>query len=359
MDIFSTAHKPLEQFAVVGMLLIGLQHGYSTYTTDVDLPRSEPVLATVAAPAPPGPVGRIPSSLSGAKPALINFTATAKAKQSTYRFSSKLKRPFALASKDDLSLATWQISKQFSFVGNQFEVAKNTLLNRDMPFVIMIDPGHGGTDPGSVGHNGLEEKVLTLDIAKRAQRILSEDDDISVLLTRETDRGMSRLNRVQRVKHSNADMVVSLHLNHLPQTEINLVETYYAAPHNIRESIDLQRSKQNSDGMIKTTANHNHDFSFTKGSKRLASLMQKHVFEEVNEHNPITDNAGVKQETLFILTRSFRPGVLIELSCLSNVDEAERLDDPAYREKLAEALASGIRDYLATPAAQQQFGPEV
>jgi len=72
--------------------------------------------------------------------------------------------------------------------------------------------------------------------------------------------------------------------------------------------------------------------------------------------NPKVIDAGVKRDTLYILTRSFIPGVLIELSALSNKDEAKRLKDPSYRDRLAAAVADGIRDYLTTPEAKKQFG---
>jgi len=275
---------------------------------------------------------------------------------SKYRFNQTLKQslftavhssPFAVGSDKDSRLAIWHENQRFA------------LAKKAPHFVIMLDPGHGGTDPGSVGHNGLQEKTLTLDIAKRVQRLLSKNNNVSVALTRNSDRGMSRQNRVYKVKRSKADMFVSLHLNHLPQSDINLVETFYAAPRNIYESIRRQRMEKNRNGMVETTAIGNTDLAFTRGSKQLASIMQKRVFDEVIDNNPDTDNAGVKEDTLFILTRSFTPGALIELSCLSNVKEADRLNNPAYREKLATALANGIRDYLRTPAAKRQFGPKV
>lgn len=279
----------------------------------------------------------------------------------TLAFNSKAKTNLLDAKTGSANVfAIWDVNKRFSLVT---KTSKKTIAaqsrKKNDKFVIMIDPGHGGTDPGSIGHNGLLEKALTLDIAKRTQLFLSEMDNISVVLTRDGDKGMSRKSRVNKVKRSNADMVVSLHLNHLPQTDINLVETFYAAPHNIRESIEKQRSEAFGNGMVKTTDTRNHDLSFTKGSAQLANLMQKRVFDEVAHNNPATDNAGVKQDTLYILTRSFTPGVLIEMSCLSNEREAERLADPAYRDTLAAALADGIRDYLETPEAKRQFGPGV
>jgi len=251
------------------------------------------------------------------------------------------------------NLATWLTSSQFSF-GPENTPTRSPQQTASNKFVIMLDPGHGGSDPGSIGHNGLQEKTLTLDIAKRASRLLADLDHVEVLLTRNADFGMSRKNRVEKVKRSKANMVVSLHLNHLPQRNINLVETYYAAPHNIQESIEKQKTERRN-GLIPTRTVRHRNFDFTKGSATLANIMQRHVFNEVTQSNPDTDNAGVKQDTLYILTRSFTPGVLIELSCLSHPAEAELLASPQYRDRLAAALADGIRDYLATPAAKGFF----
>ncbi len=211
-------------------------------------------------------------------------------------------------------------------------------------WIIVLDAGHGGSDPGSEAVNGLIEKELTLDIAKRASAMLSELDNVKVVLTRDEDKGMSRWSRVNKVKRSNADMVVSLHFNHLPQTDINLVETYYAGQQNIMESQAKQLEEQGKAPIMKMKSGKH--YSFTKKSARLASFMQSRVYNEVRLDNPQAVDAGVKQDTLFILTRSFTPGVLIELSCLSNNIEAEKLSDDAYRTRLAASLVDGIRDYL-------------
>jgi len=371
------------QLAMLGVLLLGLQHdhtgqvvqsslGTPAASTHTDL-SNKPLLLSATVPIASAPSKRVfdtsytvrilqepfATSMSGARVPLTNFAAPssqmAKAAMQ-YQFKPTLNQPlfkavtsspFAVGFGPKAKLAVWQQNSRYA------------LIEQARKFVIILDPGHGGTDPGSVAHNGLQEKTLTLDIAKRAARLLSEDQDISVILTRNDDKGMSRQSRVHKVKKSQADMFVSLHLNHLPQTDVNLVETFYAAPHNILESIEKQRSTSTAGNMLKTAALANHDLAFTHGSKQLASIMQKRVFDEVINNNPQTDNAGVKEDTLYILTRSFTPGALIELSCLSNVDEAERLNDPAYRQKLASALVNGIRDYLTTPAAKRQFGMEV
>lgn len=213
-------------------------------------------------------------------------------------------------------------------------------------FVVMIDPGHGGTDPGSIAPNGLTEKALTADIAARARRFLSEIEGIEVRLTREGDVGLSRQDRVDRIRAAGADLVVSLHFNHLPQTDVTLVESYYAAAENIEESRRI-RAEAEGDALVRTTA---PDLSFTEGSARLASLVQRRVFGEVAHGNADATDAGVKRETLFVLTRSFVAGALVELTCISNPGEAERLESEDYRDRLAAALADAVRDYRASLA---------
>ena len=215
-------------------------------------------------------------------------------------------------------------------------------------FVVAIDPGHGGSDPGAEGPNGLLEKDLTLDIARRVRLFLSELDDVEVVLTRERDHGLSRASRVARVKASGADLFVSLHFNHLPQSEITLVESFYAGPENIAESRALQRAREAAGHVHRTTGESRTDLAFTRGSARFARFVQRRVFDEVGRGNERALDAGVKTDTLFVLTRSFTSGALVELTCLSNVDEAHRLTDETYRDSLAAGIADAIREYRAS-----------
>ncbi|MFK7993503.1 MAG: N-acetylmuramoyl-L-alanine amidase [Granulosicoccus sp.] len=213
------------------------------------------------------------------------------------------------------------------------------------PFIVMIDPGHGGSDPGSKGHNGLLEKDLTLDIARRIRLFLNEVDDIDVRLTRHHDYGLSRQSRVDAIRKSEADMVISLHFNHLPQTEVNLVESYYAGRKNIEQSLSVQRQARKGEFQRTNNTTRTLDLAFTEGSARLAKTLQQHIFSEVSFDADKVQNAGVKEETLFVLTRSFTPAALIEISCLSHVEEADRLASDDYRNRLAAALVDGIRNY--------------
>ncbi|MFK7861976.1 MAG: N-acetylmuramoyl-L-alanine amidase [Granulosicoccus sp.] len=212
------------------------------------------------------------------------------------------------------------------------------------PFVVSIDPGHGGTDPGSRGYNGLLEKDLTLDIAQRVKLFLSEVDDIDVQLTRQRDYGLSRQQRVDAINSSEADMVISLHFNHLPQTDVNLVESFYASRKNIKRSLSAQHKAK---GELRRANSTDVDveIDFTEGSARLARTIQQHIYSEVSFDSKNVQNAGVKQQAFFVLTRSFTPAALIEISCLSHAGEADRLVSDDYRNRLAAAIVDGIRNY--------------
>lgn len=209
---------------------------------------------------------------------------------------------------------------------------------------IMLDPGHGGSDPGTVGANGLLEKHLTLDIAKRVQNLLAVHPNIDVVLTRQDDKGYSRSVRMMKVHATQPDILISLHFNNLPQKNLTLVESFYAAHRNIRES----ESGRNNMNSRSAGFNRKSDYPFVKESRRLADLLQSQLFHQVSQTDSSAINAGTKQDTLFMLTRSYVPATLIELTCLSNSQEEERLKTSEYRQDIAIALAKGILEFFST-----------
>jgi len=226
-----------------------------------------------------------------------------------------------------------------------------TKAHKDEPFVVMIDPGHGGRDPGAKGHNGLLEKDLTLDIAKRVRLFLTEFDDIDVTLTRNHDHGLSRMTRIAAIKRANADMVISLHFNHLPQSDVNLVESFYAGPENLLQSSTTQTLTKDARN-YKAQRVRSRDVSFTQGSKRLAHILQRQLYAEVGFQNNAVRDAGVKRKTLFVLTQGDAPSALVEISCLSHPAEADKLATEDYRNRLAAALVDGIRNYRESSQSQ-------
>lgn len=227
---------------------------------------------------------------------------------------------------------------------------------------VVLDPGHGGSDPGTVGPIGQTEKVLTLAIAKRVQSILHQRSTLRVSLTRSRDYGLSRRDRINSVSSKRGDLLVSLHLNNLPQQHLTLVESFYAGPENILESL-LHKTRPGRTESVAAFQSHTGDAFLGNGSthpitaaslqrlasasRHLAGTLQNHVHNTVQQYNPSAVDAGIKTDTLYMLTRSDIPSALIELTCLSNAEENERLNTASYREALAEALARGIVEYFS------------
>lgn len=215
------------------------------------------------------------------------------------------------------------------------------------PYTIIIDPGHGGSDPGTIGAEGLLEKELTLDIANRIKDLLMPHPHLRVRLTRDTDRGFSRAGRVRAIDAAKADLLISLHFNNLPQSDLTVVEAYYAAKENILESELMQYLSQGTHA-IKTRNSHSMDYSFTQQSKVIAEILQQNIYQQVKQQNPNAIDAGIKNETLYTLTQSRIPATLIELTCLSNAQEEQHLKSSQYRHKIAASIAEGTIEYFAT-----------
>ncbi len=295
------------------------------------------------------------SSLSDTPTTTAITLASANALLNTHQVFANLLQPEGFKRSD------WQAFEHIKLQNAAFKLTslspvpsiteKNDTDAEPATFTVLIDPGHGGWDPGSVAHNGLQEKHLTLDIARRVELFLSEVPDINVILTRTEDVSLRRKARVQKIKDAATDLVVSLHFNHLPQPNVNLVESFYASSDDIIESQKLREPPQASTGNFYQVMTHEPatyktaDLSFTRGSERLANILHKRVYDEVSLDNKKVIDAGVKTDMLYVLTRSFTPGVLMELTAISNIEEAERLTDENYRNRLAAALVDGIRNY--------------
>ena len=168
------------------------------------------------------------------------------------------------------------------------------------------------------------------------------------MLTRDDDTGMSRQARIDTIAAQNPDLLVSIHLNSLPQPDITLVETYYASDADmLLAKLRSKKIRQENTALGKTHTSNSTIDRRQRGilSRDLANLVQSAVFSTVQSHNPRAIDAGVKNDSLFVLTGSNVPGVLIEMTCLSNAEEASRLETESYRTELAETLMQAIRQF--------------
>jgi N-acetylmuramoyl-L-alanine amidase len=215
---------------------------------------------------------------------------------------------------------------------------------------VAIDAGHGGNDPGAIGRTGLREKDVNLDIAKRLSKLL-RDAGLEVVLVRSTDQFIPLQRRVDIANSSKADLFVSIHSNANRVRGLNGFEVYYVSPKLNDNSralaaatstrLNLNRSWFASDSVsLRATL---WDMLYSSGraeSIRLARSICRTIDDEMD-----TRVIGVKGANFFVLKGASTPAVLIEIGFVSNREEERRLKNNFYRQQIAEAIASGIKEY--------------
>lgn len=216
---------------------------------------------------------------------------------------------------------------------------------------IVIDPGHGGRDPGAIGPDGLEEKTVTLAVARDLKRKLDALKGYRVLLTRHTDRFVALKKRVEFANAHHADLFISIHVNSLPEQNRAVAETFYFGPTTNHKTLQLVKEEnQGSDygiGDFHQMITQIGNTFKTKESRTLASLIQRHLYRNIKRHNdPRMVNAGIHTAPFVVLLGTHMPSVLAEISCISNPAEERRLATASYRDAIAEYLEKGIIAYL-------------
>jgi len=229
---------------------------------------------------------------------------------------------------------------------------------------IVLDPGHGGHDPGAVGPNNLYEKDVVLDIALKLKKILAHDPNYEIFLTRETDVFIPLEQRTAIANSRKADLFVSIHANASPRRDAKGIETYLLNWTNDEEAlkvaarenaISLKKMKKMNEGrdvldiMLSDLKRDNK----RDESIKLANLIQKNMIGNLNKnYNHIVDH-GVKQALFYVLFGAQMPSVLVEVSFISNPLEEKLLARDGYRGELAQSIASGIDTYMtALPEGQ-------
>jgi N-acetylmuramoyl-L-alanine amidase len=222
---------------------------------------------------------------------------------------------------------------------------------RATPWRIVLDPGHGGNDPGTLGVDGVYEKDVTLTIAKHLKRRLEEGLGAQVLLTRDRDATRSLAQRTAFANASNADLFVSIHANADASGELHGIETYTLNNTNDRAAIRLAKM-ENGPG-VRTGRG---DLSFIlsdmvqsgkeEESIALANRLQQHLVSRLRGRYPDVRSLGVKKGPFYVLVGAYMPCVLVETSFLSHPIEGRRLASPAYQSEVVEGLFLGMADFL-------------
>ncbi|MEE9562974.1 MAG: N-acetylmuramoyl-L-alanine amidase, partial [Thermoanaerobaculia bacterium] len=224
---------------------------------------------------------------------------------------------------------------------------------------VVLDPGHGGSNLGTVAPGGLPEKVITLDIAERLRQLL-EDHGYDVVMTREADETKSLKKRGDMANNAGGDIFLSIHVNWIELQEIRGIETFYLGPTDDPYVTKLAATENQGSGYsladFRGILERVYADVRQKESRELASAVQGALYDSLNKVNPTVRNRGVKSAPFGVLVRTEMPAILAEVSCLSNALEARLLAMPSYRQLLAEALFSGIDAYARDLNQAYQIG---
>lgn len=221
---------------------------------------------------------------------------------------------------------------------------------------IVLDPGHGGEDPGAVGINGTYEKDVTLDVALRLRRRL-EERGYTVLMTRGADETVSLRERVEYANQQPTDLFVSIHANSFPDAPVNALETYYFGANTERTLLRLAEAENS--GSDYTLADFNDMIRRLAStvklqeSRRLAVSVQRSLVSNTRVETPDVQDWGVKAGPFVVLLGSDAPSILAEISVLTNSEQATRLQSGAHREQLASFLEEGVLNYLVDRSRRQ------
>jgi N-acetylmuramoyl-L-alanine amidase len=223
------------------------------------------------------------------------------------------------------------------------------------PVRVVIDPGHGGKDPGTVGPKGLEEKEVVLDVAKRLHQLLVRRDHIKPLLTRDDDRFVSLEERTMFAQQRDADLFISIHVNSSPKRNTKGLEVYVlghasdadASATAARENEEPGAGAKDVTTLIQTMLGDLSNSQREEQSLELADTLRRAVIQKVDGRYDLVD-LGIKRAPFYVLLNTGVPSILSELAFLSNPDDASRLRRPEFRQLIAEALAAGIGKYVAS-----------
>ena len=216
---------------------------------------------------------------------------------------------------------------------------------------IVIDPGHGGHDSGTTGPGGVEEKQVVLDVALRLGKLLKQRLGADVIFTRDNDTFIPLETRTAIANKAQADLFLSIHANSSPDSSARGVETYYlnftTSPDALEvaareNAVSDESIHELSDLVKKITLKDKID-----ESREFAADVQKSLYDNLEEGNPGLRDRGIKKAPFVVLIGANMPSILAEISFLTNSDDARQLQQPAYRQRIAESLYRGVSRYIS------------
>jgi N-acetylmuramoyl-L-alanine amidase len=230
--------------------------------------------------------------------------------------------------------------------------ASRVLPARRLPTVV-IDPGHGGIDPGAIGANGVYEKDIVLATAAEFARELASSGRYRVMLTRRSDEFLPLRERVVRARAWKADLFVSIHADALPDAELRGLSVFtQSSTASDREAAALAKSENRADLVAGSNLSQQPDevwnilLDLTRRETGNLSAAVAHKITTELGRDVVLRSGAQRSADFAVLTAPDVPSVLVELGCLSNATEERLLQQRAYQQKLARGLVRAIEAYF-------------
>jgi N-acetylmuramoyl-L-alanine amidase len=215
--------------------------------------------------------------------------------------------------------------------------------------VVMLDPGHGGKDPGATGPTGLQEKDVVLTIGRMVREKLSRSSEYDIRMTRETDVFIPLEERTAMANQAGAGIFVSLHINASRNRRAEGISTYVLSRATDREALELA-ARENGVTVqklseVKFIIDDLSTYGRKKESLKLAKTVNDAIVRNISSrHGPVHD-LGLKQAPFYVLVGARMTAVLVETSFISNRSEESRLRRHEYLETIADSVVEAIRYY--------------
>ena len=217
---------------------------------------------------------------------------------------------------------------------------------------IVIDPGHGGRDPGARGQRGTEEKDITLKVALKLRDLLNQQRGIRVLMTRERDEFVELEDRAKFANGQEADLFVSIHVNSHPQRSVKGIEVYHFGEAKDQRALEVA-ARENGTPLNSTGVGWEYLVADLLTAKKieesleLAWTAKEAMVTNLNGHYTLVDH-GVKTAPFYVLRFTSMPSILAEIAYISNSDEEDLLRTTRFTTRVAEALMEGLKSFLSS-----------
>ena len=217
---------------------------------------------------------------------------------------------------------------------------------------IVLDPGHGGKDPGARGLRGTEEKDITLKVAARLRDLLGKQPGIRVLMTRDQDVFVELEERAKFANRHDADLFVSIHVNSHPSRSVKGIEIYHFGEAKDQRALEVA-ARENGTPLNSTGTGVEYFLADLLTAKKIEESMElawtakESLVTHMNGHYAVTDH-GVKTAPFYVLRYTSMPSILAEIAYISNPSEEDLLRKHAFVHEVAESLLNGVKAFLAT-----------